>query len=65
MVACSIKTCKNRSENVKEKRIKFFSFPKNPEFASKWMKACDKEINLKTGKYINLVSLYIYKNCNR
>ena len=64
MVACSIKTCKNCSENIKEKRIKFFSFPKNPEFASKWMKACDKEVNLKTGKCINLVS-YIYENCNR
>lgn len=59
MVACSIKSCKNRSENVKGKKIKFHSFPKDPEFILKWMKACGKEVNLKTGKYINLTLLYI------
>lgn len=51
MPVCSIKKCKNRSENIKEKKISLFSFPKDADTAAKWVKACGKNVNLKNGKY--------------
>lgn len=56
MPACSVRECKNRSENTKEKKISLFSFLKDEETAAKWVKACNKSvINLKNGKYFFLL----------
>lgn len=51
MPACNVKGCKNRSENIKKKKISLFSFPKDEDTAAKWIKASDKSvINLKNNK---------------
>ncbi|XP_077277125.1 uncharacterized protein LOC143905538 [Temnothorax americanus] len=60
MPVCSVKGCKNRYENVKEKKIRFFSFPKDEDTAAKWIKACGKSVNLKSAR---VCSIHFALNC--
>ncbi|OXU29803.1 hypothetical protein TSAR_007165 [Trichomalopsis sarcophagae] len=40
---CSVKYCENENEETKDRGIRYFKFPKDPETAAKWMKACGKK----------------------
>lgn len=49
MVSCGMKGCKNRTDNVHGKKIKFFRFPKKQEFFNKWLEICPvKHSNFQT-----------------
>ena len=52
MVVCSIKNCKNRSENVVGKKIKFLCFPQDEIYLQEWLKVCPVK-NPKTGNLSN------------
>ncbi|XP_071575761.1 uncharacterized protein [Temnothorax nylanderi] len=61
MPTCSVTTCKNRSENAKERNIQFFSFPKNEETVLKWMQAANKnKVNLKNAR---ICSVHFTPSC--
>ena len=66
MPVCSVRNCKNRSKDIKENHIQFFSFLKNEEYAQKWSEACNKEVNLNNGKYkynmLFILKIYLYNN---
>ena len=50
MPGCSVKSCKHWNGNTKNKNIKYFSFPKDPVLAEKWIGACANDnINIQNG----------------
>ena len=57
MVNCSIYGCSNTGRNnVGEKKVSFYRFPKNPEFSRKWTNACKRKdyINIKTARICSI-----------
>lgn len=56
-MTCVVKGCGNYSSKTKKtagSKIKYFTFPKNPEIAEEWHKACGKDVNFQTG------NLFVY-----
>lgn len=54
-MTCIVKGCGNylaKTKKTAESKIKYFTFPKNPEIAEQWRKACGKDdVNIKNGKF--------------
>lgn len=54
MVVCSVKGCKNRSDKKEynaQIKLKFYTFPKNDYYKSRWESACGEKITKKFRKY--------------
>ncbi|XP_072764052.1 uncharacterized protein [Anoplolepis gracilipes] len=45
MPSCFVKNCKNRTNVLFRKKVRYFSFPKDPEIRIKWLEACQKDKN--------------------
>ncbi|XP_071630306.1 uncharacterized protein [Temnothorax longispinosus] len=63
MPSCSVTGCRNRSENSKERKIQFFTFPKDEETVLKWLQAANKnKVNLKNAR---ICSIHFTPSCYR
>ncbi|XP_003426107.5 uncharacterized protein LOC100678215 [Nasonia vitripennis] len=60
MVSCKIKGCKNRSDKKGQPKLHFFSFPKDPETASKWIEVCKHSVNIKNSR---VCSVHFQPSC--
>ncbi|XP_024883869.1 uncharacterized protein LOC112462372 [Temnothorax curvispinosus] len=62
MPSCFVKNCKNRTNVLFIKNVKFYSVPKDPELRIKWLEACqrDKDCMMKCER---VCEVHFLSNC--